>query len=374
MRRLVLFMMIFSLIGCKDKPKTPQELILGNWAIHDTFPKNSHLYHLFEDHRGFEFLPDSICDYKTGYRDENRSEAERKTNPEERILYFLGTKTKYAVSKDTLSILNLTEKKWDKFKIKKLNKDTLIISRENNWATFLKKNYKTNAIPDFDAVIVSSSPCYGSCPINDIMIDKNGNVTYHGVYYVPHKGNYTSKISKAEFKQIALRFKQANYINLDSHYSTIVTDSQTTSVLFIKDGKIIKSISDYARSAPDEFLWAYCPLIFMGQQIPMKPIAIPSYLKSELIWGSFSGKDSYVSLTESEMFYLLNILQKSKTVRTVFPEKYVLRYDNDLLKEITTDGRYYKFYFKDDSTKIIDIGYNFITENKLANSFEKPNR
>jgi len=178
MRNILFIAMVVLLFSCEEnkakiavqkKYQTPQEMLLGNWTPFDTFKKGSMNAILHSDRRGFEFLPDSICEYKNGYMDIERYENDTTIDREEKVMYELGTKTKYSFTKDSLKIFNLTDKKWDGFKIKKLTGDTLIISRDKGWSTFIKKEYETQNVPDFDAVIVSASTCFGPYGIyNDI--------------------------------------------------------------------------------------------------------------------------------------------------------------------------------------------------------------
>lgn len=344
-------------------------MILGNWAIHDTFKKNSYDYYKYQDERGFEFLKGGVCDYKTGFLDFERYTNDRSKN--EKVLYSLGNITKYLLTKDSLKIFNLSNKKWDCFKVKKLNNDTLIINRDTGWATFIKKHYDVKKVPDFDAVVVSSSVCFGACPMLSIMVAKNGTVNYNGLYHVSAKGTYTSKISSDQFKEIAMRFKEADYMNLDKNYFTPVTDSRTCSVLFIKNGKIIKSISDYASSGPHELLWAYLPLINLYQKLDLTPINTPAFTETEFMMADFRVGKSYLELTESETYYLMHSIAKGKAGNFSFKGSYDLHVRNKLIDSVNTNGRYYKFYFKDNTTKTIDIGYNFLTKSNLARTFNK---
>jgi hypothetical protein len=345
MNKVLLFFMAIVALSCKEKPQTRQEMILGDWGTVDT-TKNSMNHVIYGDTRGFEFLSNGICDYKAGYMDYERF---MNDTTSEKVPYFLGTKTKYSITKDSLKIFNLSEKKWDNFKIDKLNKDTLILStteKGNRGGLFIKKEYKTDNVPDFDAVIVSSSPCFGACPANDIMITEDGDVFYYGEYHVVHKGIYTSKITKEQFDKIELRFKQANYLQLNDNYSAGHTDGQTVDVSFIKNGKVIKTISDYSRFSPPEFIWAYVPLMYLNQEVKLTPFKIPEYLKYAFSM-SVKKQGQVLAFTESESLYLLYLLTKGKECNKNFKEEYELENNNKSVSRITSDGRFYKFYLKD---------------------------
>lgn len=358
--------------SCDKKPQIPQEKILGNWSV-----VNPDVVEPWKrDRTGFEFLPDGVCDYKLGYLDWDRYMADTITDSSEKVIYSLGVQTKYSISKDSLKIFNLAEKKWSGYKIETFNEDTLTIRRDTVLTRFIKKNYDISNSPDFDAVIISSSPCFGSCPMNDIIVSKKGDVIYKGKYHVTKKGWYTSKLSVSEFEKIQRRFKEADYSKLKNNYSTMVSDSQSISISFIKDGRIIKTIYDYAESSPNELIWAYLPLVTLGQKLKLKPKDINTHLDYDFLSSSFLTIDGTqgLNLIESEVFYLVTLFMDAKNVDNEFNEKYFLSYNDIYIKNIKTDGRYYKIYFKNGKTEIKDIGFNFITDNNLNEKFEIINR
>lgn len=367
-KKLFVLLLIVFFSSCEKKPATPHEMILGNWSVVNKDSVKPWL----KDIRGFEFLPEGVCDYKLGYLDWERYRAGRVTPYEEKVVYSLGTKTKYSVSRDSFKIFNLTDRKWDRYILKKLNKDTLIIKKDTIVTTYIKKNYNTSRVPDFDAVVVSSSLCFGDCPMNDLIISKNGNVLYKGGHHVTKKGWYTSKIQASEFDKIQRRFKEADYINLKNNYRMMASDGQTVSVSFLKNGKIIKTVEDYSDSAPNEFIWAYMPLITIGQRLDLKPKTTKSYLDNDFFYSSFVTVDEVkgMNLTQAEVFYLVTLFMDARDADIKFDEKYLLRYETDNVKEVKTDGRYYKFFLKNGKTEIKDIGFNFITDNKLSDKFE----
>jgi hypothetical protein len=378
-KKFIVLSLALLLISCEKKPQTPQDMILGNWSIADTATEPWK-----RDIRGFEFLPVGICNYKPGYWDWHKYENERLTalkndrraDLDNIVMYYLGTRTKYSILKDSFKIFDLSEKKWEGYKIKKITNDSLILIKDTIVTTYVKKYYEIEKSEDFDAVILSSSGCYGTCTSNDIMIDKDGNIIYKGNYYVTKKGWHTAKISPSEFNIIMKRFKEADYMNLKNDYSAMITDNQNISVSFIKNGRIVKAIDDYAGSAPNEFIWAYIPLIKIGLKLDLESKKINKILDNDFfyVYLMTNDKKRSLELSPSEMFYLINLLMDVKDTEANFNEKYTFSYNNDFIKEIKTDGRYYKLYFKNGKTEIKDIGFNFVTENKLKEKFEIINR
>jgi hypothetical protein len=66
---------------------------------------------------------------------------------------------------------------------------------------YSKTNYRIDDSEHFDEIIISSSGCYGTCPNNDISINKNGQVIYFGDEYNTVNGYYKSKVSSAKYFQ-----------------------------------------------------------------------------------------------------------------------------------------------------------------------------
>ncbi|WP_394346639.1 DUF6438 domain-containing protein [Flavobacterium zhairuonense] len=199
---------------------------------------------------GYIFSENNLCENKSGYFKTNDAR-ER----EDRKIYFLGTKTKYKIESDSLKIFDLVTKTWENQKIHSIIGDTLTIEESDSiFSKYARTTYKINPNENYDRIIVSSSGCYGSCPIANISIDHNGNIIFHGQHYNTQNGLFKSKISKNEFQKIQNSFKKANIMNLKDNYAGRWTDDEEVTITFIKNNKIVKSISDYGRVSPTELI------------------------------------------------------------------------------------------------------------------------
>jgi hypothetical protein len=310
--------------------------------------------------QGFTFFENGVCENKLGYF----KKAEGK-------ILFLGTKTKYKIENNSLKILNLTDSVWVSSKIYALNSDTLTLTDGDSlFVKYAKANYEINNESFFDKIIVSSSGCYGTCPISDICIDKQGNVFFSGQYYNTMNGLFTSKISPDKYTIFESNFKKADIENLETSYSAIWTDDETITVTFIKDNKIAKTISDYGRQAPTEFYWAYLPIRYLYQQLDLD--AYTNSKKLPLFIYYFETINSIYRLSKSEHFFLLTELYNGELVQQNFDEKYMIECE-DWQREpvkLITDGRYYK-YEQQSTQQVIDIGYNFIEKNNLREQLKE---
>lgn len=316
--------------------------------------------------QGYIFLENNIAEYKSGYF--KMTEAKEWDN---RKTYFLGTTTKYKIENDSLKIFDLGNKTWENQKIESIIGDTLTTKVEDSiFAKYARTKYKINPDENYDQIIVSSSGCFGSCPILDISIENNGNVLYYGQDYNTQNGFFESKITKTQYKEIQNRFKKADIMNLKDHYEANWTDDQRVTITFIKKKKIVKSISDYGRQSPEALIWASIPVRYLYQQIKLTPLKTEDLLFP--IWRiSFKKGNQICDLTKSESYYLFTEIFKGKETTDAFEHKYYIEFwdDQDKKEIVYTDGRYFKF-----KNKTIDIGYNFLSANNFSTKFRIQNK
>ncbi|POS00801.1 hypothetical protein Q361_1211 [Flavobacterium croceum DSM 17960] len=354
-----IFLLLLTLISCEKKPtKNYENIILGDWIFEKEIPKiENHFYTDF----GYSFDKNGNCESKPGY-----FETKDKTEKEERKTIFYGTKTKYKIEGDSLYIFNLVSKKWNASKIIEINSKTLKLkSNKEVVLEFSKLNFKVNEKVDFDKIIISKSPCFGSCPINDIEINKNGEIYYYGAFYNSQNGYFKSKIKASEFNEIEKSLKKVNFSNLKDNYTANWTDDQEVSVTFVKNNKILKSITDYGRQSPKSFRINIEPLTYLYQKIKLEEDKTAKDF--QYINLRFEKGNKIINLTSSEIFFLSNLLSKSITTSKSFKAKFITNYDTDYdVSRIETDGRFFKIFSKNKNSVTYDLGFNFIEKNELT--------
>ena len=79
-----------------------------------------------------------------------------------------------------------------------------------------------------------------------------------------------------------------------------------------------------------------------------------------------------LNLSKSEAFYLWNLLRQGKETTEAFTKKYTIDFHsaNSNVKNIETDGRYFKFIMLDGSDRILDIGYNYFDVNGFSDKLK----
>lgn len=365
------FILLTILFSCKKRNYEYEKTILGEWKFEKlidlrTPKQNNEPPQLREDvnNQGYIFFANDSCDDMRGFfkiiQDSN--------DYEKRRVEFSGTKTEYLIEDDSLKIFSKTINKWISNKINSLTKDTLTLySNDSVLIVYTRLKYDKNKYKKFDKIIVSSSGCYGCCPIIDICISSNGLIIYNGQKHNKINGLYTSSISKEKYLEIEKSFNKIDLLQLDKNYQANHTDDEQVTVSFIKDGKIIKTIADYGGVSPSEFIWAYTPVRYLYQNLKLDSLKSDKPF-STISRPGFETKSKICEITKSEIFYLFTELFKCKEVKDKFEEKYFLNllidFDNNQI--VKTDGRYYST-----NGKTYDLGYNFITQNNLEKRFRK---
>lgn len=387
--KTIYFISILTIVSCKNQSRT--ELLIGNWKmIEDTVDQEGMRPPLHIEGRGvsYEFINDSIVDTKRKYYKISRSETR------ERRYKFLGTKTKYKFEGDSIKFFDLTDSTWENGRyLKTLTKDSLVLlNAAGERFVFLRHTYKDENTEDINVIALSSSGCFGTCPIINIIIESNGAVTFYGERYIDQIGFFEGQITKETFNRIRADFKKSVINGLAQNYSVGWTDDETISTTFVSNDKFVNSIEDYGEAGPDELVWAYSSLRYLFEDLRLTKLdstKVPFYL--DLHYFRFEKGNEICDLTQSESFLLWNYLRKGIMVQNQATNKYNMgfvrnytwfpSYDEmedpykekteEKVKRITTDGQLYTFEVKGLNTVTIDIGFNFFDINQKFLSFRE---
>ncbi len=307
---------------------------------------------------------------------------------------YLDILTKYKIQNDTLKILNLIDSTWINAIITKLKNDTLTFHTEILEYKFIKQTFTLDSSLLFDKIIFSSYGCMGTCPILDIIINKNGHVLFYGADFIEYQGLFKSKLSIDDFIFYRNSFLKARFDTLKSLYID-AADVEGISITFEKDNKIIKYIEDFDYNTSGDLINSYIALMHLNEKLNLK--YIEDY-NSPLIF-SFVIKHhnkEVLLLSKSESFLLWDYLRKGRIVNSIFKALYTLDCTNnwyprfygyikpakklqrnnveildtlsntkkwDTIIDIKTDGKYYEFILNDGRKITIDIGFNFFNVN-----------
>lgn len=96
-----------------------------------------------------------------------------------------------------------------------------------------------------ESIKFSATQCFGTCPVFQLTIDKDGSVSYKGIQYVNKIGDYNLAMPKAELSYLISLLGAVNPPRLSDRYSVDATDNPTIYLTIRYTNGQTKSIEDY---------------------------------------------------------------------------------------------------------------------------------
>lgn len=384
LRTLAYLLIIGTSLGCnqeiKEEANPLNEKLVGEWGL---IVENTNQFDFYRPF-GIAFSIDSIEFFNGFFKKEIDSITGKR-----KYRYF-GNFTNYKIQSDSIfiqSVFDYSWKYWNSFI--DLKGDTLLVADSDSiQKKFVRLNYNLDTMPRFEQIIFSSSGCYGSCPILDFSLNRNGQFFFQGEGYTESLGFFKGKLTRDQTNFIFNKFRKADILHIDKDYDVGHTDDQSITTTYIVNGKIVKTIHDYGMAGPSELVWAYIPISNAYKQVDLDSISEDDPFYPKLSYFTFHKDSLILSLEKSESFYLWTELKNSNKLDTTFKSKYELDFRRNYtywgpdpnesrqhklkIKSIKTDGRLFRFYFENDKTITYDIGYNYIDRNFDENNFRKP--
>lgn len=87
------------------------------------------------------------------------------------------------------------------------------------------------------------TPCYGTCPHQELIILKSGQALYHGYSNVENRGDFKRSLSPDEIAFFELLLINNNFYQLKDNYTAAVTDFPTYTLFGNFDSE--KSVTAY---------------------------------------------------------------------------------------------------------------------------------
>ena len=369
MKKIILIIIAISFFSCQKEKRLSLE---GNWQF-DTIisldeSKGGYLHQKIvkATHYNFTIKNDSIIHFNKGFFDVLYIPI-RRDSTMSRAVYYLGTQTDYFIKDSLLIYYDKFFNKNDTIKLLEISSNELILKTSDDLTLKLVK--KVNNYFDsskYDAITISKEGCMGFCPINFTYLNRNGNFYFKNKDNNATRADISTKLDKKKTIKLFNFFDKINLDNLEDNYYESVTDSENIYISYFKNGKIIKTISVYVK-CPIELEEAINELSFAYQNVP-KENDYESILGYDWSFG-FQFENNNLTLLGSESAFLEVELSKAKKVNIKFDEKFEIDpgyFENKgKYKKILTDGRYYKFILKDNSSFVVDLGYNFIDKNPI---------
>jgi hypothetical protein len=98
-------------------------------------------------------------------------------------------------------------------------------------------------------ISLQRTPCFGSCPVDKVVLHSNGSAEYTGTRFVELLGTYTGRISAEDFKRLAKMLEDKQFFEMNDDYRKPITDQATLITRATRGGKA-KEVKDYGSAAP----------------------------------------------------------------------------------------------------------------------------
>ena len=265
MKSLITVLLLLLLAGCASQKTDQLDLLQGTWVEKDKKPlispfgqiagadpniKDQYAVYRYD---GFAIINNNYDNLEGFYQRRKRY------NDPSGDLYF-SPLTDLKISGDSILYYNPIKKEFAfKGTVESLTNQSLLLLDGNNVLTeYIKQKNKMHQT--FDRIAINLSPCFGTCPVFELSIDKNGSVLFDGKQHTVKAGKYRTQLSPTLIDYLFSKFEQQPILKYKDRYAATFTDAQTTTIKFYKNGRLVKTISDYAGYSPQELLWAMEPL------------------------------------------------------------------------------------------------------------------
>src|ERR1051326_40727 len=96
-----------------------------------------------------------------------------------------------------------------------------------------------------EKISISTSGCFGTCPVFSMYIDSGKKANYHADMYNKKKGDFSGKIKNADYERLVELLNYIDFSTLKNDYAVTWTDDQSVTLTITYDGGKVKIISDY---------------------------------------------------------------------------------------------------------------------------------
>lgn len=381
---IILLLSSLSLFCCKTTGEHKadarlREAISGDWE--EIIEGDDLPVPFFISPEGMSIHSDSI-EFYTGFYKDDETTGKRTSR-------HLTNFVPYKTNEGKIIIKDPISGKWRaKWKFIGKKNDTLQLAvNDSTIVRYRKILNKPDILSDFDQIIYSSSGCYGTCPIIDISVSKQGSILFQGEGYAKPLGFYSGRIDAGMKDYIFDKFRRANPLRLKDYYAADHTDDESLTTTFIQSGKIVKTIHDYGKKATNELIWAYVPISTVHDHIKLDSLPPDQPYYPKLRYFAFEKNGRLLELEKSESFFLWTELIKSKHTNKTFKPRYKVSFTGNYaywgpdpnkkayqhsIKSISTDGQFFTFEFSDrQPATTYDLGYNFVDRNFKPADFRR---
>ena len=107
----------------------------------------------------------------------------------------------------------------------------------------------------YDSIFLRRDPCFGTCPMYEATLYKNGRARYHGERFVERLGDYTGEVTVQDYARLSYLLDRLGFMSLPDSFSVPYTDLPGATLAAHRNPGGFHSVSDYGYVGPVE-LWA----------------------------------------------------------------------------------------------------------------------
>jgi uncharacterized protein DUF6438 len=111
----------------------------------------------------------------------------------------------------------------------------------------------------FEVITISRSPCFGRCPVYEMVLNRDGKAELHARSNMPELGDFTGEIPLYTYGRLCYFIESSGFSEMDRSYTRNATD-MATCVVSTRNGATLKEVSDYGSVGPIQ-LWAIQQLL-----------------------------------------------------------------------------------------------------------------
>ena len=111
----------------------------------------------------------------------------------------------------------------------------------------------------FDTISLARTPCYGRCPVYEVVFHRDGKAEFTAKQHLPKLGTFVGEVCLGDYGRLCYLIENSHFNDFKPSYRGGWTDDATC-IVTVTHGNSTRAVSDYGRVGPIE-LWAIQQLI-----------------------------------------------------------------------------------------------------------------
>lgn len=98
-------------------------------------------------------------------------------------------------------------------------------------------------------ISLERTPCFGSCPVDKVVLRADGTAAYTGTRFVERLGEFRGTLSTRDFQRLAGLLTSQRFFNLRNRYASRATDLPSRITSAVRSGTR-KAVTNYGDAGP----------------------------------------------------------------------------------------------------------------------------